>query len=328
MIAGLTRSRPLDDFADLAPGRDNFLSAVLAGLSQPQKTLPCKYFYDERGSALFEQICALPEYYPTRTESAILARFAADMASHVPPGSVVVEFGSGASTKSRLLLDALPIPAAYLPVDISREHLLETAAALAVDYPSLSVIPVCADFTRPFALPASTPRGPRLCFFPGSTIGNFTHQEAVTLLAQIRGLIGTGGMLLIGVDLEKDVRILEAAYNDAAGVTAAFNLNLLHRMNRELQATFEIDRFSHRAIFNPAKARMEMYLVSDVLQTVHLAGRRFTFRPGETIHTENSHKYSIDRFAALADGAGLACRRTWLDADRLFSVHLLASGGA
>jgi dimethylhistidine N-methyltransferase len=300
-----------------------FLRDVLAGLSAPDKRLPCKYFYDKRGSELFEQICELPEYYPTRCELAILEKHALDMARLLGRGCTLVEYGSGSSRKTRLLLDRLD-GSTYVPVDISREHLYRTAKQLAADYPRVLVAPLCADFTRPFALPRAARAeggGRRAVYFSGSTIGNFLPEEAAQLLRAIAGLVGPGGGLLIGVDLKKPRSILEPAYDDPRGVTASFNLNLLARINRELGADFSPDRFRHRAFYNEPAGRIEMHLVSRMAQTVRLAAQRFSLEAGESICTEYSHKYSLADFRDLAGAAGLRVRRVWTDAAGLFSVQ-------
>jgi len=306
------------------PERERFLADALAGLRQPSKTLPCKYFYDAEGSKLFDQICTLPEYYPTRTELGILRAHAAEMARCLGPELLLIEYGSGSSVKTRLLLDRLARPSAYVPVDISREHLFETALALRLDYPQLAVLPVCADFSAPFAPPrALRPALRRAVYFPGSTIGNFSEAGAVALMAGVARLVGPGGAFLVGVDLKKDPRVLERAYDDAAGVTAAFDRNLLARMNRELDADFDLRRFSHRAVWVPAASRIEMHLVSDVEQVVHLDGVEIHFARGESICTEHSHKYTRTGFARLARRAGLAVRRVWTDRAARFSVQYL-----
>ena len=311
------------ELCDLSPEREHFLADVLEGLGRSPKTLPCKYFYDARGSALFDRICALPEYYPTRTELGILRRHAGAMAAAIGPRALLVEYGSGSSTKTRLLLDRLAEPAAVVPVDISRDHLLASAAALAAHYPKLRVIPVCADFTAPFALP-DVPDADRVVgYFPGSTIGNFGPAEARKFLADVAEQCGPGGALLIGVDLEKPRAVLEAAYDDARGVTAEFNRNLLRRANRELDADFDLAAFDHRAFWNAAQGRVEMHLVSRRDQVVHVAERAIPFAKGETIHTENSHKYELAGFAALAEAAGFGVERVWTDDGGLFSVQLL-----
>jgi dimethylhistidine N-methyltransferase len=311
------------ELCDLAPKRGDFLADVLAGLLGPRKTLPCKYFYDEEGSALFERICELDEYYPTRTELGILRRHGGEMAAALGPRCLLVEYGSGSSTKTRLLLERLDDPAAYVPVDISREHLLRSAEALCARHPHLPVIPVCADFTQPFELPPVPRAARRAAFFPGSTIGNFGPAEARKFLAQIAEQCGRGGVLLIGVDLRKSPAILEPAYDDALGVTAEFNRNLLRRINRELGADFDLAGFDHRALWNAVDGRVEMHLVSRREQAVQLGGCRIRFARGESIHTESSHKYELAGFAALARSAGFEVERVWTDPARLFSVQLL-----
>jgi dimethylhistidine N-methyltransferase len=311
------------ELSDFEPERDAFLSEVLEGLARPQKALPCKYFYDARGSALFDRICALDEYYPTRTELGILRRHAGAMAAALGPRCLLFEYGSGSSVKTELLLARLEAPAAYVPVDISREHLLRAAAALAARHRRLRVLPVCADFTRPFALPAVADAARRVAYFPGSTIGNFGPAEARKFLTQVAEQCGPGGALLIGVDLRKARSILEPAYDDAEGVTAEFNRNLLRRINRELGADFDLAAFDHLAFWNGNEGRIEMHLVSRRDQVVSLAGQRLAFRRGETIHTESSYKYELRDFAALARSAGFEVERAWLDDERLFSVQLL-----
>jgi dimethylhistidine N-methyltransferase len=311
-------------FYDLAPGEESFRDAVLAGLAQSPKALPCKFFYDARGSALFEAICDTPEYYLTRTETAILAASAPRIAAHVGPYCRLIELGSGASRKVRLLLEALDTPLAYVPVDISRDHLRAAAAALAGDFPRLKVIAVCADYTRPFDLPPLPgPAGKRVGFFPGSTIGNFEPEGVVNFLTHCGHLLGPGAEMLIGADVKKDKRILDAAYNDAAGLNAAFNLNLLHRIRDELDSDIEIDRFEHLAFYNPEESRIELYLRSLVEQSVTIAGHRFAFAPGELIHTENSYKYAMPQFRELAERAGFATLDTWTDAEERFAVYYL-----
>jgi len=304
-----------------ASAQDPFLQDVLAGLSRIQKSIPPKYLYDAEGSRLFDAICDLPEYYPTRTETAILAGHADDMAARIGPGAVVVEFGSGSSVKIRLLLDALQDCRGYVPVDISGEHLSAAALRLGADYPALPIQPVVADYTRPFPLPALS--GRRVGFFPGSTIGNFSPGEAMGFLCTAAEIIGPGGGLLVGADRRKDPAVLVPAYDDAAGVTAAFNMNLLTRMNRELGADFEPDRFAHRARYDGDRHRIEMHLESLETQTVSIAGETFRFEAGETIHTENSHKFDRDSFAALAEPAGFRLSKSWTDAEGWFDVHWL-----
>jgi L-histidine N-alpha-methyltransferase len=309
-------------FHDLAPGEESFRDAVLKGLSRARKAIPCKFFYDARGSALFEEICRLPEYYPTRTEIAILKDNAGEIAAQMGAYSRIVEFGSGASHKARILLQALDRPAAYVPVDISREHLRDAAASLAEDFPELRVIAVCADYTRPFRLPPLPgPSGKRVGFFPGSTIGNFEPGAAEDFLVNCAGILGSGGEMLIGVDLKKDAAVLDAAYNDRAGVTAAFNLNLLGRINRELDGDLDLDFFEHFAFYNDAEGRVEIYVRSLADQEAAIAGRRFAFAEDELIHTEYSYKYAVSEFRALAARAGFRPVDTWTDPAELFSLH-------
>jgi len=303
---------------------DAFAADVLKGLSAPRKRLPCQYFYDAAGSALFEEITALEEYYPTRTETAILHEWAAAMAAPSGSGAVLVEFGSGSSRKTEILLAALDAPSAYVPIDVSHAALTEAWPRIERRFPGLEVLPVHASFCDTgLRLPARTAGRARLGFFPGSTIGNFDPPDAGRLLAHFGRLLGPGARLIVGVDLAKDVRRLEAAYDDAQGVTAAFNLNLLARINRELGADFDLAAFRHRAVYDRKLRRIEMHLVSRKPQTVHVLGRTFVFAEGESIHTENSYKYSIDQFRALARGAGWDAAGTWTDRARDFSVHEL-----
>lgn len=309
-------------FHDLAPGEESFRDAVLHGLGRRTKSIPCKFLYDARGSALFEAICRLPEYYPTRTEIAILEGNAGEIAAQMGPHCRVVEFGSGASRKARILLQALDRPAAYVPVDISREHLREAAAGLADDFPELPVVAVCADYTGPFRLPPlAGPAGKLVGFFPGSTIGNFEPDAAERFLANCARILGAGGEMLIGVDLKKDPEILEAAYNDRAGITAAFNLNLLERINRELDGRLDLDQFEHVAFYNDAAGRVEIYIRSRIDQEAGIAGRRIRFAAGELIHTEYSYKYAVPEFRTLAGRAGFRPIDTWTDPAELFSLH-------
>ena len=314
-------------FHDLAPSEESFRDAVFAGLGQAKKTLPCKFFYDAQGSALFERICEVPEYYLTRTEIAILEEYAGAIAGHIGAHCRLIELGSGASQKVRLLLKALAAPLAYVPVDISREYLREAASRLAADFPDLSVVAVCADYTRPFALPPLPgPAGKRVGFFPGSTIGNFEPEAVVRFLAHCAELLGPEAEMLIGVDLKKDPAILERAYNDRAGLNAAFNLNLLERINRELGGDIDIARFEHLAFYSEEEGRMELYLKSLADQTATIAGRHFLFAEGERVHTENSYKYAIPEFRALALRAGFRSVHTWTDQKALFSVHYFRQG--
>lgn len=298
------------------------LRDVRDGLAVSPRTLPSKYFYDAEGSRLFDRITALDAYYPTRTEQGILEAHLADIAAHVGPGAVLIEYGSGSSTKTRLLLDALaPTLASYVPLDISREHLLETADALRADYPGLRVEPVAADYTRPYTIPDDPEkRRKRVVFFPGSTIGNFEPEAARRFLVQIAEVIGPGGGLLLGVDRKKDPAVLRRAYDDDEGVTAAFNLNLLVRLNRDLGSDFNLDLWMHDVRYNAEAGRVEMHLMSLANQTVHVGGQAFPFHVGETIHTENSYKYGPGEIEALAAEAGLGLVRAWTDAAGWFAV--------
>jgi dimethylhistidine N-methyltransferase len=307
------------------PATQLFAEDVLSGLAATPKRLPPKYFYDATGSALFEEITRLPEYYPTRTELGILRARGDEIAALMPKGAALIEFGAGATTKARLLL-ATGAFGAYVPVDISGEFLHTQARQLRADLPGLPVYPVAADFTAAFALPTPVRDMPKAGFFPGSTIGNFEPHEAVRFLRSVRAILGHDAWLIVGVDLEKDERVLAAAYNDAAGVTARFDLNLLARINHELAGTFELDAFRHRAIYNHERHRIEMHLVSRKPQTARVAGHSIAFREGETIHTENSYKYSLERFAALAREAGWTPHASWTDRDVTFSVHALHAG--
>ncbi|MFL9824824.1 L-histidine N(alpha)-methyltransferase [Rhodoplanes sp. SY1] len=313
----LPRTLPVDDTAHRA-----FLADVVAGLSADPKTIPPKYFYDERGSQLFEAITRTPEYYPTRTETSILTARAAEIAAFIPQDAVLVEFGAGALTKVRILLDAAPVRA-FVPVDISEAFLRGQAARLSREMPGLQVLPVVADFTASFPLPAEVATAPKVGFFPGSTIGNFEPHEATAFLRHAGALLGPGARLILGVDLVKDSDVLVAAYNDAAGVTAEFNLNLLRRINRELGANFDLSAFWHRAVYNREQHRIEMHLASKARQRVRVDGRCFDFRRGETIHTENSYKYTPDLFRTLASGAGWRVATTWTDPQKWFAVHAL-----
>ena len=299
------------------------MDAVLKGLNRPQKELACKFFYDERGSQLFDRICEVEEYYPTRTELALLEDRAGEISNLVGEGAALVEFGCGSLQKIRVLLAALNAPAAFVPIDISREHLIASVEDLAAEFPDLRIEPVVADYTQPLTLPALEDEAKRVGFFPGSTIGNFTRDEAVAFLNVVAEILGQDGELLIGVDLKKDEAILNAAYNDEEGVTAAFNLNILHRINAELGGNFDLDAFQHKAFYRADQGRIEMHIESLKNQKVRINGSTIDFTEGETIHTENSHKYSVDEFQAHAARAGFEPLRAWTDDERLFSVHYL-----
>ncbi len=304
---------------------ETFLQDVFQGLGKRQKELNCKYFYDEAGSKLFDQICELEEYYLTRTERKIILDNADQMADQIGSGVMLVEFGSGSSLKTRILLDALVDPVAYVPLDISEDHLIKTADKLQANYPDLEVLPLIADFTKSFELPdAKREPSHAAVFFPGSTIGNFLPQAAVSMMKTIANILGPQGGLLIGIDLHKDSKILEAAYNDCQGITDQFNLNVLHRINDELEADFDVEHFSHQAVYNVEQGRVEIYIVSERDQVVTVFDRRFEFSAGERILTEYSHKYTIDGFVELASQAGFSLHKHWTDERELFAVlHLV-----
>jgi len=306
------------------PQDDNFAVDLLIGLTGTPKAIACKYFYDEAGSRLFDAICELPEYYQTRTETSLLSRHAQEIAAFVGPEVEIVEFGAGSLRKIRILLDALKNPRAYTPLDISGEYLGGVARSLAADYPALTLRPMVADISQALDIPPLPDNPRRAGFFPGSTIGNFRPEEALALLRRMRAGVNGGG-LLVGVDLVKDPARLHAAYNDAAGITAAFNKNLLLRANRELGADFDAAGFAHYAPYNARAQRIEMYLVSLKRQWVNLRGRLIEFGQGEPVHTEDSHKYTIDSFREMAARAGFNPRALWTDDERLFSVHWLES---
>jgi dimethylhistidine N-methyltransferase len=305
----------------------DFADDVIAGLSARPKQLSPKYFYDELGAQLFEEITRLPEYYPTRCELAILEKHASEMAQFIPADAAMIEFGSGSTRKARMLLNAAPSIAAYVPVDISSEMLQQEAAELRRDYPRLTVLPVEADFTKPFQLPRGITMRPRVGFFPGSTIGNFEPHAAAAFLRHAATMLGKNSTLIIGFDLVKDVSVLNAAYNDAAHVTARFNLNLLTRINRELGGNFDQGAFCHQAFYNAERHRIEMHLASRKRQKVRVAGRSFEFRAGETIHTENSYKYTLESFGAMARGSGWTPAAAWTDPNGYFSVQALTQQG-
>jgi dimethylhistidine N-methyltransferase len=315
-------SSSVQPLIDAAPASDSLRSDVLSGLQREQKEVPSKYLYDARGSQLFDAICNLDEYYPTRTEMSILQECVGEMADALGPHVQLVEYGSGSSLKTRILLDHLDALSSYVPVDISREHLLDAAGSIAEAYPDLAVQPVCADYTAEVPLPDLPPDASRrVVYYPGSTIGNFQPSTAQTFLSRIADCVGTNGGLLIGVDLRKSPDTLRAAYNDAEGVTAAFNKNLLHRLNRELDADFDVDAFHHEAQWNADAGCIEMHLVSDASQTVHIGDHRFAFSEGESIRTEYSYKYTLDGFSRLASRAGFSVDQVWTDDAGLFSIQ-------
>ena len=312
----LTAVRPISTLQ----GPD-FLSDVIAGLCSDPRTLPCKYFYDERGAALFQKICELPEYYITRTEIDILDRHRQEIAAHLGTNIELTGLGTGAGTKTRILIEALEKPAVYIPVDISEKQLRESTELFQEIFADLEILPVCTDYLQPFVLPSPRRKAARnIVYFPGSTIGNFAPEDAVEFLRRIANVCGREGGLLIGVDLQKDRHVLEAAYNDSAGVTAKFNLNLLLRANRELAANFDLQQWHHHAIYNSREGRIEMYLISEMRQRVLIEDRQFDFRAGEKILTEYSYKYTPEGFAALARNAGFEFQKMWSDEARLFGV--------
>lgn len=310
------------NFHDFHPSLNDLKADILAGLKAEQKTIASKYFYDDQGSMLFDRICQLPEYYMTRTEINLLMQYGAQIADAIGPDSILFELGSGSSHKIRLLLDAIR-PATYVPMDISKNHLIRSANELAKEYPWLDVHAICVDYAGDWNLPDNLEGKSRIAFFPGSSIGNLGAKEAVRLLARIASLVDNKGGLLIGVDLIKDIGVLESAYNDPQKVTEAFNMNLLIRLNRELNANFQLDRFEHRAFYNRDLDRIEMHLVSKLEQVIRIADELIHFNTGETIHTENSHKYSIAGFQRLALRAGFTPVKVWSDPGELFSIHYL-----
>ena len=314
----------------IAPSHDTreFRADVLTGLAHTPKRISSKYFYDRRGSLLFDRICETPEYYVTRCELEIMEACADDMARQLGEGVLLVEYGSGSSIKTRLLLDRLQAPAGYVPVDVSREHLHASCDRLRREHPGIEVAPVCADFTQSFALPRPARSVDHAAvYFPGSTIGNFTRDEAEQLVRQIAQLCGRKGGLLLGVDLKKDPAVIERAYNDAAGVTAEFNRNLLHRANRQLGADFDVDAFEHLARYNQPLGRIESYLVSQCEQQVSIGESRFQFSAGEALGTEYSHKYDLEDIEKLAAAGGMNLRKVWTDSRRYFAVvHMVHDG--
>ena len=307
--------------SEVPPAGSDFLADVTAGLSSNPRSLPCKYFYDERGALLFQKICELPEYYITRTEIDILDRNRADIASHLGPNVELIGLGTGAGTKTRILIEALEGPTVYIPVDISEKQLRESTVLFQRIFPDLEILPVCADYLQPVVLPTPSRNAVRnIVYFPGSTIGNFEPTEATEFLRRVANVTRKNGGLLIGVDLKKAQDVLEAAYNDSVGVTAQFNLNLLERINRELGADFDLDQWRHRAIYNSDAGRIEMHLISEIDQFVRLDEQKFHFRRSEKIITEFSYKYAPEEFAALAGKAGFEFVQMWTDDARLFGV--------
>jgi dimethylhistidine N-methyltransferase len=310
---------------ETAPAKSSFLMETIAGLSRSPRTLPCKFFYDERGAQLFQKICELPEYYITRTELQILRLHSAEMATALGEKVELIGLGTGAGTKTRILLEELHDPAVYIPIDISNEQLQKSTARFRQMFPKLEILPIAADYLEPFELPLPRKLSARsIVYFPGSTIGNFEPDAATEFLRRLVDLCGEDGGLLIGVDLQKDRRIIEAAYNDSDGITAEFNLNLLVRANRELSADFDLNAWRHRAIYDSSKGRIEMYLISECDQRVHVEGREFDFRASERILTEYSYKYTPQGFAALAPNAGFQFEKLWADDARLFGVFYFA----
>jgi len=309
-------------FYDLHPEPENFYSQILDGLKNKQKKISPKFFYDQKGSQIFDQITDLPEYYLTRTEKKILENNLQDIANCIDEGCLLIDPGSGSCEKVKILLDKIK-PSIYIPMEISKSHLKSSSENLSKEYPWLDIHAVCVDFTVTDELPFTSENVQKVAFFPGSTIGNFEPEEAISILKNIATMVGSGGGLLIGVDLKKDKSTLEAAYSDEAGITAEFNYNLLTRINRELDANFLLDKFNHHAFYNKEHDRMESHLVSQCQQTVIINSHSFEFLSGESIHTENSYKYSIEEFNTIASQAGFRDKKVWTDSDDLFSVHYL-----
>ena len=311
---------------DFKPGHDRFRAEVLSGLGKSQKELPSKYFYDEQGSRLFERICTLDEYYIPQTEMAIMEACIQEIVELLGPNVLLIEYGCGDCAKTHILLAHLHDPVAYVPIDISREQLLRVAKELASNYPGLEVLPVCADYTSGFELPVpKRPSDRVVVYFPGSTIGNFDPIPAKHFLEHIAGVCEPGGALLIGVDLKKDPGVLHSAYNDSQGVTAAFNLNLLERINRELNCDFQLKCFEHYAFYNPGEGRIEMHLVSLRDQIVHLDNATIPFARGESTWTESSYKFNLDEFQQMAAAAGFKVEQVWTDEKQWFSVQYLVN---
>ncbi len=315
----------LNYFINLQPKEENFRDAVLKGLALPQKSIPPKFFYDVKGSEIFEKICTTSEYYVTKTEVTLLNKIQKEIETFVEPGSAVIEYGCGSSVKIRAFLSALPYPAHYIAIDISKTFLIATAKEIASDYSSISVGAVCADFGKRIEWPKEAPidSSKRIAFFPGSTIGNQTPNEAGEFLNNVRYTVGPEGLLLVGVDLKKNIDVLNQAYNDSKGFTADFNLNLLQRMKRELNAELNISKFSHDAFYNETLGRVEMHLVSNIQQTIQISDKIFSFKQGESIHTENSYKYSIKEFIELAQESGFGTLKYWNDDSEYFGIFLM-----
>ncbi len=310
---------------DLGWSERSLLEAALEGLSRPEKALPCQFLYDAQGSLLFDQICDLEEYYPTRTEVGILREHADDIAAMLGRGAVLYELGSGSSIKTPILLNALQAPAAYVPIDVSREHLAAAAEEIALAYPDLRVEAVSGDYATPQALPPIEGPGRQAAFFPGSTIGNLVKRDAIALLKCWRAHLGADGVMVVGVDLKKDIGVLERAYNDSQGVTAAFIKNMLTHANRDAGADFDIEQFDYEARYDPEQGAVRMHLVSRTDQEVHIAGHGFYFARDERLHIEDSHKYSLDEFKGMATRAGFKATRCFTDRQSLFSVHVLTA---
>jgi L-histidine Nalpha-methyltransferase len=317
---------PIGLFIDAEPKEDSVQDDVIAGLSSTPRRLPPKLFYDAEGSRLFDAICELVEYYPTRTEAGIMSAYVNEMVDAVGPGAALVEYGSGSSLKTEILLSALGDLVAYLPIDISRDHLLASANRIEGNHAGLDVLPVCADYTLQIpGLSEFTAQHRTVVYFPGSTIGNFDPSHAREFLAGVATLVGPGGGMLIGVDLNKQPARLEAAYDDALGVTAAFNLNMLHHINARLGQVFDVSAFTHRAVWNASCSRIEMHLVASRAQEIRVAGRLFEIAAGESIVTEHSYKYTVEGFTTLASSAGFESAQVWTDRESLFSIHYLVA---
>jgi dimethylhistidine N-methyltransferase len=311
------------ELIDLKPSLNSLKTEVLAGLKKPQKKLSAKFFYDKHGSELFDKITKLDEYYLTSTEESILQQHITEIDAMIDQDDVLIEFGSGSSTKIRIFLDQVKRLDTYMPIDISKEFLKESAEVLANDYPDLDIIAVCADYTKPFQLPEVDTEGKKVVFFPGSTIGNFEPVFIEEFLQKVSKMLRPQDSMIIGVDLKKDESVLNAAYNDAHGVTAAFNLNILNRINEELDANFDLTKFAHKAFYNAEYGRVEMHLKSVCLQTVSIEGELIEFEENETIHTENSHKFTVSEFQKIASDNGFLPSKVWLDPKNYFSVHYL-----